>query len=171
MEKDFGYFKGDICNRDGCNGVIEEEKKGTCTCHINPPCSACTEARAFCPECGWSADEEMIEKGKNRPELEPKSTKKIDNKIEWECLQGGQSKPYKDSIYIYRIKSNLPKKIIEDFCTNFLRPCSKKGSGFNGSQGYNQNYGHGLDCYYHFQKENESTEDIYIYKVCEPFCG
>ena len=41
--KDLGYFKGEKCNRNGCNGIIDEhEKEGECTCHINPPCSYCT---------------------------------------------------------------------------------------------------------------------------------
>ena len=30
--KDLGYFKGEKCNRNGCNGIIDEhEKEGECT--------------------------------------------------------------------------------------------------------------------------------------------
>ena len=54
-----GYSKGELCNRNGCNGIIEEPpKEGCCTCHINPPCSYCTTQTAYCPECGWSAEDE-----------------------------------------------------------------------------------------------------------------
>lgn len=57
-----GYQKGEPCNRDGCNGVIDEhEKDGCCSCHINPPCGYCTTQTEFCPECGWSAEEEQNE--------------------------------------------------------------------------------------------------------------
>lgn len=55
-------YKGEQCNRNGCKGVIEEyEKKGSCSCHINPPCSYCTTLSEYCPECGWSAEDEQNE--------------------------------------------------------------------------------------------------------------
>lgn len=58
--KDIGYEKGDICNRNGCIGIIDEhEKEGCCSCHINPPCSYCTEQSEYCLECGWEASEEQ----------------------------------------------------------------------------------------------------------------
>lgn len=54
-----GYVTGDVCNRNGCNGVIQEyEKDCVCYCHINPPCSCCTTARGYCETCGWDAREE-----------------------------------------------------------------------------------------------------------------
>ncbi len=38
-----GFDAGDVCNRNGCSGVIIEGKReGDCSCHINPPCSFCT---------------------------------------------------------------------------------------------------------------------------------
>lgn len=53
--KEHGYCEGDVCNRDGCPGIIEEgEREGCCSCHINPPCSVCTEPRNRCPVCEWS---------------------------------------------------------------------------------------------------------------------
>lgn len=49
-----GYEAGELCRRDGCAGVIVEgERRGDCSCHISPPCGACTEPREHCPECGW----------------------------------------------------------------------------------------------------------------------
>lgn len=57
-----GHEKGEVCNREGCIGVIDEhDKDGCCSCHINPPCGYCTEPNAYCPECGWSAKEEQEE--------------------------------------------------------------------------------------------------------------
>jgi len=59
---DEGYSKGETCNRDGCNGIINENyKEGGCSCHINPPCSYCTTSTAYCPVCGWDAKEEQEE--------------------------------------------------------------------------------------------------------------
>lgn len=54
-----GYCKGELCNRDGCTGIIKEkESDGGCCCHINPPCSYCETAREYCSECDWDAKEE-----------------------------------------------------------------------------------------------------------------
>lgn len=56
----FGTHEGEVCNRNGCNGIIEEgEKEGCCSCHINPPCSYCTTQTEYCPICGWSAEEDQ----------------------------------------------------------------------------------------------------------------
>lgn len=55
-----GYELGDVCNRNGCIGVIaQHEKEGSCSCHINPPCDSCTTAREYCPACDWSLIEEQ----------------------------------------------------------------------------------------------------------------
>lgn len=57
-----GILKGEICGRDGCTGIIDAgEKEGCCSCHINPPCGYCTTQTEYCPECGWSAEEEQRE--------------------------------------------------------------------------------------------------------------
>lgn len=56
-----GYLKGEICNRDGCKGIIEEhDTEGCCSCHINPPCSYCTTSREYCSVCSWDGREEQI---------------------------------------------------------------------------------------------------------------
>jgi hypothetical protein len=57
-----GYEKNEICNRDGCNGVIEEkDTDGGCSCHINPPCGYCTTNKEYCPVCEWDGEEEQME--------------------------------------------------------------------------------------------------------------
>lgn len=57
-----GNCKGEICNRNGCAGIIDEyEKEGCCSCHINPPCGYCTTDSSYCPVCGWSAQDEQEE--------------------------------------------------------------------------------------------------------------
>ena len=72
---DLGYLKGEICNRGGCLGIIEEhELDGGCSCHINPPCSYCTTSREYCPECDWDGREEQVklkkEQSKKRTAIE-----------------------------------------------------------------------------------------------------
>ena len=54
-----GFLEGEVCNRDGCTGIIEEgERQGDgCSCHINPPCGYCTQNPEYCPECGWEAED------------------------------------------------------------------------------------------------------------------
>jgi hypothetical protein len=56
--KKFGTDEGEICWRNGCQGVIAVEPVENCSCHINPPCSACTTPREYCPECDWQAKDE-----------------------------------------------------------------------------------------------------------------
>ncbi len=57
MEDNLGYVEGEICNRDGCDGLIQErEKDGSCTCFLNPPCGYCTTNTGFCPVCDWEDD-------------------------------------------------------------------------------------------------------------------
>lgn len=54
-----GYLKGDVCNREGCKGTIDEhDTDGGCSCHISPPCSYCETPREFCPECDWESIDE-----------------------------------------------------------------------------------------------------------------
>lgn len=56
---DIGYLEGDICNRDGCKGIIHEHDKEPCTCHLgHPPCSGCVHNYGYCEECGWDAEDE-----------------------------------------------------------------------------------------------------------------
>lgn len=55
-----GYLEGEICNRDGCKGIIQEhDTVGGCSCHINPPCSYCETSREYCPKCNWDGGEEQ----------------------------------------------------------------------------------------------------------------
>ena len=56
----FGTETGEVCNRNGCKGVIEEHiKEGACSCHLNPPCSYCVDDNHYCPECNWDGQEEQ----------------------------------------------------------------------------------------------------------------
>lgn len=50
------YEEGGDCPAPGCSGVLEYSKPENCSCHINPPCGACTSTFLLCPECGWEDD-------------------------------------------------------------------------------------------------------------------
>lgn len=68
-----GVLKNEICNRNGCAGIIEEhEKEGSCSCHIHPPCGYCTTDTAYCPVCDWHAgdDYKPTERSKEDKERE-----------------------------------------------------------------------------------------------------
>lgn len=67
---ELGCCKGEVCNRDGCTGIIDQhEKEGGCSCHINPPCGYCETDTSFCPVCEWSAAEERAEYEKKQDEI------------------------------------------------------------------------------------------------------
>ena len=55
-----GYEEDEVCNRDGCEGIISLGEKEGCTCFLgNHPCSACCEPLEECDECGWTALDEF----------------------------------------------------------------------------------------------------------------
>lgn len=83
-----GYSKGETCNRNGCTGIIDEhEKEGSCTCHINPPCSRCTTNAEYCPLCEWEAKDEEVKAATSKTTYDPfrvKTKADLDRtKIDW----------------------------------------------------------------------------------------
>lgn len=57
---DYGYIEDETCGRRNCDGVIKERAVENCSCHIAPPCGACTEARGYCEKCNWDAGDDMV---------------------------------------------------------------------------------------------------------------
>lgn len=52
-----GYYEeGDRCPEKDCGGKLEYPEVENCSCHINPPCSACTDIVLTCQQCGWEED-------------------------------------------------------------------------------------------------------------------
>jgi hypothetical protein len=103
-----GYTEGEICNRNGCQGIIEEEEKRGCSCHINPPCPACTESRAYCPECEWNEREEEIKEEMSKPKETFESVVRRDiltkreldsTKIDYYSRGSGYSSMIKEGVY------------------------------------------------------------------------
>ena len=58
---ELGYIEGERCNRHGCDGIMAEHPVENCSCHISPPCGACTEERGYCTKCGADVRDERIE--------------------------------------------------------------------------------------------------------------
>ncbi len=74
---ELGYINGDICNRYGCLGIIQEvDDENSCSCHINPPCSHCVNREQYCPSCNWNnLEDERIYKEENKEILDSLRTK------------------------------------------------------------------------------------------------
>ena len=53
-----GVEEDSVCNRQGCKGIIQLEEPDNCSCHINPPCSACMDVKRYCPVCRISEHDE-----------------------------------------------------------------------------------------------------------------
>lgn len=49
---DCGTEEGDVCNRDGCEGIMWLPPVTDCSCHISPPCAQCERNAIVCNECG-----------------------------------------------------------------------------------------------------------------------
>lgn len=58
-EEQHGDCEGEVCNRKGCVGIIERHPVVNCSCHLNPPCSACTAPANYCATCGWEEKDEI----------------------------------------------------------------------------------------------------------------
>ena len=105
MEKEPGYLKGETCDRDGCNGIIDEHySEGGCSCHINPPCGYCETSREYCPECGWDGREEQMayyDAQKPTPEQQAR----------WDEENRKQSE--RDEIFYKKMRGELPIEKIE----------------------------------------------------------
>ena len=53
--EELGFNEGEVCNRNGCDGIISRLNNGSCSCSTssNPPCSYCTDFDVYCPDCEW----------------------------------------------------------------------------------------------------------------------
>jgi hypothetical protein len=49
--------EGDKCPNSECEGIMEYAQSVNCTCHISPPCWACTNVPLTCNVCGEEDEE------------------------------------------------------------------------------------------------------------------
>lgn len=60
-EVPIGYCEGDVCGREGCQGILKQHPVENCSCHMgHPPCGQCTTPREYCPVCEWDAEEDEL---------------------------------------------------------------------------------------------------------------
>ena len=82
-----GYYEeGDSCPK--CRGELGYPKVENCSCHINPPCSACTNNSLSCENCGWKEEaplyrDVIVSQGLSMREYKPRplDNTKIDYRI------------------------------------------------------------------------------------------
>lgn len=56
-----GEYENEVCNRNGCKGIISKVDEGSCCCHCgNPPCGHCTDMRVYCDECDWESEDVYV---------------------------------------------------------------------------------------------------------------
>lgn len=55
-----GVEEGSVCGRNECKGIIAVHPVVNCSCHLNPPCSACTSPRNYCPVCDWEEVDDVV---------------------------------------------------------------------------------------------------------------
>lgn len=61
MNDFFGYIEGEICGRNGCDGMMVRDESyddvdARCRCHTAPPCSYCVDAVYVCIKCGINTE-------------------------------------------------------------------------------------------------------------------
>lgn len=99
---ELGYCEGDTCGREGCKGTVKEHPVNNCSCHLNPPCGACTSPRGFCSDCGWEESEDPApppEPYKSKP-WEPAPPRPLDpTKVDWRYVPHTNFTMIKGGVY------------------------------------------------------------------------
>jgi len=47
--------EGESCSIENCGGILERIIEG-CSCHINPPCTACVDSKLTCSVCDFEEE-------------------------------------------------------------------------------------------------------------------
>lgn len=128
--EDTGQLEGEVCRRNGCDGVIRVARPEGCSCHIDPPCSACTEPREYCPDCDWCAtDDEVAFNGFLVRPSNPKGAwssyrpRPLDSsRIDWHSSSHTNSSMVKDGVFPFgTTKAEVENKVRGTFGGRFER--------------------------------------------------
>ncbi|AHF77940.1 Phage protein [Sodalis praecaptivus] len=123
-----GYFEGDTCARDGCEGVIELEEVENCSCHLYAPCWRHENADMWCPECGWQASKDplcvreisTISLGGPLPLIETRRRVLDPTKIDWITKMHSSSSMIKEGVYPeYLTRQEVEKEVRGTFGGRF----------------------------------------------------
>lgn len=127
MATEYGYSKGEVCRRKDCQGVIDETEKRGCSCHLHPPCSACVEDRAYCPECDWHGrDDQYI--NDYRVSVDPATQvfksyelRKLDpTKLDWHSFSHTNFSMIKEGVYPPEMsRAEVEKAVVGTFGGRF----------------------------------------------------
>jgi len=111
----YGSEEGYACTRtDGegniCKGLLEyypDHPEMGCSCHINPPCSYCTDQHLECPKCGWKEEsiihiinDHVVSVNKDTGVLTSHGRRKLDNtKIDYYINSHSNSSQICEGVY------------------------------------------------------------------------
>jgi hypothetical protein len=101
----FGENEGEICNRDGCAGTMIFPETENCSCHISPPCRACTDKALECSDCGHEIEFEpfndhVLTVYPKTRKIESYKLRELDNtKIDWHSFSHSNSSMIKRGVY------------------------------------------------------------------------
>ena len=127
---DFGYSEGDVCARDGCQGVIALEQAKDCSCHISAPCWNHENADMHCNDCGWRAADDplcvreisSISMGGPVPYIETKPRVLDPTKIDWVAKLHTNSSMIKEGVFPIGMPSeDVEKEVRGTFGGRFER--------------------------------------------------
>lgn len=120
------YEEGGVCGRNGCAGHIAARTVEGCSCHISPPCGACTEPRNFCPECDWDEAEDPAPEPPPPTEAEkagwaayremwkPRTLADLDpTKIDWIHASHSNASMIKEGVYPASVTTEELRKAID----------------------------------------------------------
>jgi hypothetical protein len=100
-----GTEEGEVCGRNGCAGHIEYTKPDNCSCHISPPCHACTSTYLHCPDCDWEAkqyvlNDYVVTKNTKSQVYEAWKPRPLDpTKVDWHNKSHSNSSMIKEGVY------------------------------------------------------------------------
>lgn len=100
----YGYQEGELCRRNNCQGLIKESEVEGFSCHINPPCGACTEDRSYCPVCDWRGKDDEIINNYRVSAYKPTGVfmekRKLDpTKLDWHSMSHSSCSMIKEGVY------------------------------------------------------------------------
>lgn len=112
-----GYLEeGDRCTQKGCTGHMEFPPTENCSCHISPPCSACTDKKLTCDECGWeddAPDEKFVHVGGGISMLEFKSRPLDPTKIDYRNKMHSSCSMIKEGVYPIGTSMEEVRKVVD----------------------------------------------------------
>ena len=107
-------------NCPDCKTEMEQMAPENCSCHINPPCSACTDAPMFCVKCGYKEeikfmnDFRYVVKNDDIRSITDYRPRTLDKtKIDWHSKSHTHASMIKEGIYPNGTSQSDVEKLVE----------------------------------------------------------